>query len=325
MKDKTKAALFGAGAMLSAAAIRGGISRAIDRNLVGEALDREEPKTMVRMKARLKGSEDEAELLALLEEKKEKLEKTPHEIAEIVVPDGTHLVGHLFRAEEPRRAVIAMHGWRSCWSKDFSIIADFLMENNCTVLFPEQRGQGESDGEYMGFGMIERYDCLEWIRWMNDNGFSGLPLYLAGVSMGASTVLMTSGFEDLPENVKGILADCGFTSAKAIWKHISEENLHIPYVRHEKRVDDLVRKRIDLNSDAYSTLDAMETNVTPILFVHGSGDTFVPVEMTMENYEACKAPKKLLIVEGANHGMSYVEAREEYESAVKKFWQELEN
>ena len=89
-------------------------------------------------------------------------------------------------------------------------------------------------------------------------------------------------------------------------------------------MDQLCRKRIDLRPDAYSTLDAMEVCKTPVLFIHGGADSFVPVEMTLENYEACTAPKKLLVVDGANHGMSYVMARETYEQAVKDFWKEQE-
>ena len=89
-------------------------------------------------------------------------------------------------------------------------------------------------------------------------------------------------------------------------------------------MDALCRKRIELGADAYTTLDAMKTCRVPILFVHGEADSFVPVEMTRENYEACQSPKKLLIVPGANHGMSYFYDREGYESAVKAFFQEQE-
>lgn len=325
MKSRTKAALIGAGTVLSAAVLRDRIDKAIDRNFIGEALDREEPKAMLRLKSRMKGYSAESEAEAACFARQEQLEQTPHETVSVTAPDGTRLAGHLYRGEADQRVVLCMHGWRSGWSKDFCMIADFLRENHCTALFAEQRGQGMSDGQYMGFGMVERYDCLEWIRWLNANGFRDMPIYLAGISMGASTVLMTAGFPELPENVKGVLADCGFTSAKAIWKHISEENLHIPYRRHQKYVEKLVRSRIDLDSDSYSTLDAMETCRIPVLFVHGSADTFVPVEMTLANYEACKAPKKLLIVEGANHGMSYLVDRERYEAAVKEFWHEQES
>lgn len=324
MTNRTKAALLGAGAMLSAAALGDGIARVIDRNMVGEALDRAEPKTMLRLKTKIKGFDDTRELEESLDRLGRKLSGMPHETLEIRSFDGTKLVGHLYPAENPKRVIVAMHGWRSSWCRDFSIISDFLRRNGCTVLYAEQRGQGGSDGTHMGFGMIERFDCLEWVKHLNARGFADSPIYLAGLSMGAATVLMASGLPDLPANVKGVLADCGFTSAKAEWKHISENNLHMPYALHARYVDALCRRRIDLVSDAYSTLDAMRTNVTPILFIHGAADTFVPVEMTLQAYEACRAPKKLLIVEGANHGMSYLMDREAYEKAVLEFWEEQE-
>lgn len=325
MKGKTRNVLLGAaGAVLSVAMIRRSVSRAFDRNMVGTALDREEPKAMRRMKERVKGNFDEGRIMDLCARLQERLEGMPHQIIRMRGHDDTELVGHLFRAEKQMRVVLAMHGWRSCWARDFGPVADFLRESGCTVLYVEQRGQGESGGEYMGFGMIERYDCLEWIKWLNGNGFAQVPLYLAGISMGAATVLMTAGFQELPENVTGVLADCGFTSAKAEWKYISENNLRIPYDRRGKHVDALCRKRIELDADAYTTLDAMKTCRVPILFVHGEADTFVPVEMTLENYQACQSPKKLLIVPGANHGMSYFWDQAGYENAVKEFFREQE-
>ena len=326
MNGKIRNTLLGAaGAVISAAVIRQEISRAFDRNMVGTALDREEPRAMQKMKERLKGDGgDNDEIMAFCRELQHQLEKRPHQVVQMTSYDGTELAGHLFCVERPKRVILAMHGWRSGWARDFGPVADFFRDNDCTVLYAQQRGQGESGGEYMGFGMIERFDCLEWVKWLNANGFGGSRIYLAGISMGATTVLMTAGFPELPENVAGVLADCGFTSAKAEWKYISENNLRVPYDRRCKHVDALCRKRIELDSDAYTTLDAMKTCRVPVLFVHGEADTFVPVEMTLQNYKACRAPKQMLIVPGANHGMSYFWDREGYENAVKSFFREQE-
>ena len=326
MNGRIRNAIFGAaGAMLSAVVISRSLSGAFDRNMVGTALDREEPKAMGKMKRRLKGEgNDDEELLAYCDALGQRLRQKEHTLVRLKSYDGTELVGHLFPSERQKRVILAMHGWRSCWCRDFGPVAQFFQENDCTVLYAEQRGQGESGGEYMGFGMIERFDCLEWIKWLNANGFADSKIYLAGISMGATTVLMTAGFPELPENVAGVIADCGFTSAKAEWKYISENNLRVPYDRRGRHVDALCRKRIELDSDAFTTLDAMKTCRVPILFIHGQADSFVPVEMTMQNYEACASPKRVLIVPGANHGMSYFLDREGYEAAVKAFFREQE-
>ena len=212
-----------------------------------------------------------------------------------------------------------MHGWRSNWSQDFGTIAPFWFDNDCAVLFAEQRGQGNSGGDYMGFGLLERYDCLDWINWVNERTEGRLPIYLGGVSMGATTILMTAGFE-LPENVQGIVADCGFTSPHAIWKHVVENNFHLPYGLYSRAAKDIYEKRNQVPSDSYSTTKALANCKVPVLFIHGTDDNFVPIEMTYENYKACVSEKRLFVVPGAEHGMSYLVDKDGYETAVKQFW-----
>lgn len=315
--------LSACGAAATAVAVSKGISDAFDRKMVGTALNRQEPRAMRKQKENVQGKNGPDEkIMEYCRKKQQELEQTPHEVIHIQAGDGTTLVGHLFRAEQPRRVILAMHGWRSCWARDFGAIADFLQDTGCTVLYAEQRGQGRSGGEYMGFGMLERHDCHQWLKWLNASGFEGFPIYLAGISMGASTVLMAAGSGSMPSNVAGIIADCGFTSAKEEWKHVSEQNLRVRYGRRGRHVDALCRRKIEMKSDDFSTLDAMKTCRTPILFIHGAEDTFVPVGMTMENYAACQAPKRLLIVPGANHGMSYFYDRQGYETAIRQFFRE---
>ena len=212
-----------------------------------------------------------------------------------------------------------MHGWRSCWSTDFGTIAPFWHENGCNVLYAEQRGQGSSGGAYIGFGMMERYDCIQWIQWVNSHWGQELPIYLAGVSMGATTVLMTADLE-LPPNVRGIMADCGFTSAHDIWKHVAENNLHLSYHIHGSVADQLCREKIQMGTRDCSTVDSLKKSRVPILLVHGTNDHFVPVDMTYANYQACTAPKTLVIVPGADHGMSYFMEKDRYEQAMLDFW-----
>lgn len=324
MNQMTKKVCIGAGIAASGIAIAGIVSCGITKQLVRIALDREAPKNMGKAKQKLTGGRVDAELAAELAVYAEKLEQSDCESVEITSHDGKKLVGHWYPCKNAERIIIAMHGWRSYWAKDFGAIAAFWHENGCSVLYAEQRGQNNSGGEYMGFGLVERFDCLDWIQWVNQMIENELPVYLAGISMGASTVLMAAGME-LPENVQGIIADCGFTSPHAIWKHVVENNMHLSYRRLRMAVADAYcKQKIQMGANEYSTVEAMKQCKVPVLFIHGTDDHFVPVEMTYENYKACTAPRYLLIVPGAEHGMSYFVDRAGYEEAVKAFWDACE-
>ncbi len=321
MNNKTKLALTAVGITAVSVTAINAMSTAATKYLVKVALDREQPKnTSKKAKNKLVGSAERKPFVNAIAASAKKLEAENTAEVAITSHDGLRLIGHLRTCEKPKRVILAMHGWRSSWSRDFGMIADFWYENDCDVLFAEQRGQNKSGGDYMGFGMLERYDCLGWIRFLNEHGYSNLPIYLGGVSMGASTVLMTSGFS-LPDNVRGIVADCGFTSASAIWKHVVKNNMHMSYRgRRDAAADELCKKRIHIGANAYTTFDALQTNKIPVLFIHGTDDKFVPIEMTYENYKTCSAEKYLFVVPGADHGMSYFSDKEGYETAVKNFW-----
>ncbi len=324
MKKTTRNVLIGTGVAAASAAVCGVMSYSMTKNLMEIALDRKEPKNISKGRELISGVKGFSEVASELQTFASDLENAGCEEVEIMSRDGIKLVGHWYECENPERVIIAMHGWRSSWSSDFGAISSFWHKNNCCVLYAEQRGQNNSGGDYMSFGLLERYDCLDWIYWALERTFNSLPIYLGGLSMGATTVLMTAGL-DLPDKVKGIVSDCAFTSPRAIWKHVVESNLHLPYVLYGSVADDMCRKKIQMGSGDYSTLDAMKVCNTPILFIHGTEDTFVPVEMTYENYKACVSPKRLLVVPGANHAMSYFMNKSGYETAVREFWNDYDN
>lgn len=322
MTNKAKTLLTGSSLAAGLAAC-GAISTAVTKKLVNTAMDRSAPLDLTRKRSRFTGSGIRATSLEEAAAAKIALEQRKPQTVTITAQDTTPLTGHWLACETPRRILLAMHGWRSSWSSDFGIISDFWHQQNCSVLYAEQRGQGASGGDYMGFGLIERRDCLDWIHWINQHTGGNLPIYLAGVSMGASTVLMASAL-DLPENVRGILADCGYTSVHAIWKHVAKNNLHLAYGIHAPVAERLCKKKIHTGTKDFSTTEALKSNHIPVLFVHGTDDRFVPVEMTFENYQACRAPKRLFVVPGAGHGMSYFVDRPGYQQETKHFWANCE-
>lgn len=324
MNKTWKKAAITAGVATSAMATAFLTASAATKYLMRIALNREPPKTPKGTGKRITGAGHSGrDFQHALDEASVRLSRQENETVTITASDGIALVGHWIPCEQPERILIAMHGWRSTWHHDFGLIADFWHNHGCSVLYAEQRGQGNSGGEYMGFGLTERFDCLDWVHWVNDRFGTELPIYLCGVSMGATTVLMAADLA-LPENVHGIGADCGFTSPEAIWRHIASNNLHISFGLCGKIADEILKRKIKVESGDDSTMEALENTKIPVLFIHGTDDAFVPVEMTYENYKACAGPKKLLVVPGAGHGMSYYVDRAGYEAATLDFWRQYD-
>lgn len=297
-------------------------SYGVTKYLLKAALDRESPKAPKRAGNMISKSNKGDDYLSASREASKKLSEASHEIVRIKSFDNIELLGHWFPAQNPKRIIIAMHGWRSSWNRDFGLISEFWLNSGCSILFAEQRGQNGSGGDYMGFGMIERFDCKSWCEWAAEKDESS-PIYLAGVSMGAASVLMASNLP-LSDRVHGIMADCGFTSARAIWKHVANNNLHIAYEIRSSIADSICRRKIHMSPDEVTTTDALSETDKPVLFVHGSDDHFVPVSMTYENYLACHSDKRILIVPGADHCMSYYQDRKQYEQTVRAFWNEYD-
>ena len=138
--------------------------------------------------------------------------------------------------------------------------------------------------------------------------------------MGATTVMLAAGLA-LPENVHGVIADCGFTSADDIWRHVCVANLHLPYGTRARRIGAKCRKRIGYDPADASTVEALRACNTPILLIHGSEDRFVPSAMTCRNFAAASGPKRMISVSGAGHAESYLVDPEKYEAALADFWQ----
>ena len=232
--------------------------------------------------------------------------------------DGIELAAWYVRAEGAQGTVVCMHGYHGSPMSDFSLAVQFFHERGWNVLLPHERAHGESGGNYLTFGIKERFDCRDWAAAVDKKNGGALPIILYGVSMGASTVLMASS-TGLSENVKCIIADCGYTSPRDEIAHVLKVSYHLPLFPTLAISDMLARSIADFSLSEYSTLDALAENKIPVLFVHGDADTFVPSYMSEKNYEACKAPKELLIIKGSPHAVNYALGRKEYEKKIIEF------
>ena len=236
--------------------------------------------------------------------------------------DGLTLHGDYLKAfpeNDINKIAICFHGYTSCGISDCSSIGRFLHSLGFDILIVDQRAHGKSEGDYVGFGILDRFDCISWMNYVNDRFDGQKDIVLFGVSMGGATVLMASGTEGFPENVRAIIADCAFTSPYDVFCHVLKKDYKLPRFPIMNINNYLSRKKAGYGFKDYSTLEAVRNTKCPILFIHGKNDNFVPTIMTEENYEACNSPKDILIVENASHAASYYENSKVYEAKVKEF------
>ncbi len=255
----------------------------------------------------------------IYEEWAQALKDTPTELVEIRSHDQYVLRAHWYPVEGAKRTVLAAHGWHSRWNLDFSGIGPYLHEHDCNLLFIEQRAHGESGGNLISYGIRERYDILSWLDWLEEN-HPECPVYLCGVSMGASTVLMAAGLP-IAGRVAGIIADCGYSDPQEIIKLTLKPPLGGLSGPTLAAVNLNCKRRENFTFKDYSPVEAMARNTeTPCLFIHGTADKLVPWRMSMENFYACQAPKDILIVNGAAHAMSFVVEPEAYKQKLLDFF-----
>ena len=255
-----------------------------------------------------------------IREMTEALKNAPTELVELRSRDNYVLRAHWYPAEGAKRTVILVHGWHSRWCVDFSASSPFLHENACNLLLIDQRCHGESGGDLISYGIHERYDVLTWLDWLDAN-HGGLPVYLCGISMGAATVLMAAGLP-IAGRVCGIIADCGYSTPNEIIKLTLEKNIGKMAGPTLAAVNLNCKLRENFTLDDYSPIEAMVQNKDiPCLFVHGDADDFVPWRMSMENFYACQAPKDMLVVNGAGHGLSFLVNPEAYKKKVLEFFE----
>lgn len=234
--------------------------------------------------------------------------------------DGLTLHADYLPAEkESNTVVFCGHGYTGCGNKDCAAISVFFHELGYNCLIMDHRAHGKSEGKYIGFGILDRYDWKEWVKYMDSRFDNAEQIIFYGVSMGASIALMTAGFTDLSPTVKAVIADCGYTSPYDVFAHILKKDYHLPPFPIMNINDQLCRHTAGYGFSDYSTVQAVQTTKLPILFIHGEDDDFVPLWMSKKNYSVCRSPKDILIVKNAAHAASYYENRPAYEAKVKSF------
>lgn len=242
----------------------------------------------------------------------------PREHFTITSFDGLTLHADFFEYAPGAPMEIMFHGYRGSAERDLSggVQRCFLLGRS--VLLVDQRCSRRSGGEIITFGINEHRDCLAWAQFAAQHFGPDQKIILTGISMGAATVMMTAD-KDLPPNVIGILADCGYSSPKAIICKVIRDmklppDLGYPFVKLGAKVFG----HFDLEAD--SPEEALKHARVPVIFYHGEADDFVPCDMSRRNFEVCTSRKALITVPGAGHGLSYPVQPERYLETLRDFF-----
>ncbi len=263
---------------------------------------------------------DAAHLGEVLDNNLEWIENYGYEKHFIYSDRGEKLTGFLLRTKTPSDTyVFAAHGYRSYGKKEFSGVCRFYLDRGINVFFPDHIASGESEGQYCTFGHYETLDSLKWLSYMKSTFGYGIKLILHGVSMGSAIVMMLSGRDDLPENVKGIVADCGFTRATQLFA----DKLTLMGVPHKTLIKAMCvvnKHHMGFDFEKLAPVESVANAKVPMMFIHGNQDKLVPCYMARELYDACASEKKeLLIVDGADHAQSWFTDYDNYVEAVGGF------
>ena len=219
--------------------------------------------------------------------------------------------------QEGRKYAILFHGYTgAAWQ--MAPYGKMFYDMGYDLLIPDARAHGESEGDYIGMGWLERPDVLGWI-----NSVTGpdpdAEIVLLGVSMGGATVMMAAG-EDLPDNVKCIVEDCGYYS---VWDEFELQLKNVSGLPSFPLLNaaSLVSKiRAGYSFQEASAVKQLQKATVPMLFIHGDADTFVPFSMLDVVYEACASPEKeKLVVRDAAHGAAADTDPELYWNTVTVF------
>ena len=242
----------------------------------------------------------------------------PHTEVSIRSFDGLKLVGTYYEFEKGAPIDILFHGYHGCAEQDLSGGVYRCQRLGHNVLIVDHRAAGKSEGHVITFGVNESRDAAAWVQYVVENIDPNAQILLGGISMGAATVMMASAME-LPENVVGAVADCGYTSAKDIIKKVIRDmhlpdNLLYPFVRLGARLFG------GFDPDTNSPIASMPNCRVPVIFIHGDTDAFVPMSMSEENFAACASPKHLVITPGAGHGLCFPVDVDTYVMEIEEFF-----
>ncbi len=253
----------------------------------------------------------------LLMETQEWLETVERRKIQVKTDDGYLLVAEEFPVRESGKWVLLLHGYTG-WKEEMYQFAFWYYNQGYSVLVPDLRCQGESEGDFIGMGWTDHYDCELWI----DHILTQTPeaeIVLHGQSMGAATALIMAGSPEASGHIRAVVSDSAYTEAYEMFGDKITEWFHLPAAPFVDSACLMLRLRGGYNLRDASPLRAVTQSNVPTLFIHGDEDRMIDVGMSYELFEAASCEKELYIVEGAGHAQAQDKDPDEYYGRIDTF------
>lgn len=222
----------------------------------------------------------------------------------------------VYAAQPSRLWLVCCHGYTS-YPENMGPYAMEFEKMGFNIVLPSLRGHDASDYDYVSMGWLDRLDTVKWTQWIAQE-YPESQIVLFGLSMGAATVMMATG-EDLPENVKCAIEDCGYTSVQEEFSVQIREMFRLPVFPFLNAAQAVTKKRAGYSFKQASCVEQLKKSKTPTLFIHGDADEFVPFYMLDKVYDAAVCEKEKLVVPNAAHAEAAAVEPELYWDAVRSF------
>ncbi len=233
--------------------------------------------------------------------------------------DGYRLVAEEFPAGEGEKWVLLLHGYTG-WKEEMYQFAFWYYSQGYSVLVPDLRCQGESEGDFIGMGWTDHYDCELWIDHILEESPEA-EIVLHGQSMGAATALIMAGSPEVSEHIRAVVSDSAYTEAYEMFGDKITEWFHLPAAPFVDSACLMLRLRGGYNLRDASPLQAVSNSSVPTLFIHGDEDRMIDVGMSYELFGAASCEKELFIVEGAGHAQAQDRDPDDYYGRIGAFLQ----
>jgi len=260
-------------------------------------------------------------IAAQAKESRNKLLENSHETWEIRSHDGLTLrATYIPNPDNPhaKRVFLGIHSYYRNGLDEYAPYADFYFSRGFSLLLPDNRAHGASDGHVMGFGWGDRRDIVSWEKEAVKRLGEDIEILMHGISMGSAAVISASGETDLPRQIVGMVADCGYTSALAEYACQTRAFAHVPPYPILWFLSVVCKLRAGWFLSENAPIKQIAKTKIPVLLIHGTADTFVPTRFAHEFYEACQSDKELLLVPDATHAVCHLLQPEMVEEAIDR-------